>query len=104
MKTMYYNTRNYIRHQGNLVDLGEYRRKREMVRQDSPVPEVWEEISSTRETADVEYLRLMEEVPTPTPRERRRAQRARAGWALDIFASLSVVAMTMAFTITVIMG
>lgn len=98
MQTMYYKTSNFIQHTGNIIDLTELRRKRELAQRDSlarqPEAEAW-------------YL---EEEPvfqpvvlTATPEERRRARRERRAWRLDACASLAVIAMTLVFALRMIL-
>ena len=105
MQTMYYTTRNFIRHEGNVVDLGEYRRRLTLA-QSSLAPEWLEPEDDSREpAASPAPLRLVrdgqEVVP---PQVRRAARRDKQAWFLDICASLSVVAMTGALTFTVLFG
>ena len=70
MQTIYYSTPNFIRHTGNVVDLGEYRRKLEQVRQPAAgLP--------------------------PLPRRERRCP---WGVRLTDLVSMSMVAMTIACT------
>lgn len=47
MQTIYFTTSNFIRHEGNLVDLTEYRRKLALA-QGQPEPEKEEEIPPVR--------------------------------------------------------
>jgi len=70
MQTLYYNTDRYMRHTGNVVDLAEYRRKLEQVRQPAAgLP--------------------------PLPRRERRCP---WGVRLTDLVSMSMVAMTVAAT------
>ena len=76
METVYYRTSNFIRHQGDVVDLEAYRRKLAAARRAAEAPAV---------------LRLL---PQESP-ARRRARKLRRGArklhaALDLGASLSV--------------
>lgn len=77
MQTVYYATRSYIRHQGNVVDLGEYRRRLSCAQ--APEPE--------RPAA--------EEPPRPRRTVRRRSPRRRRGLAdwLDMTATVTVTAL-----------
>ena len=97
MQTVYYTTSNFIRHSGNVVDLGEYRRKLASAEEALFPSEPEEETSSIREifpgAAQLE-----------TPEQKKQRRQNKSAWLLDIWASLSVVAMTTAFTLTVIMG
>lgn len=98
MQTMYYKTSNFIQHTGNIIDLTELRRKRELAQRDSlarqPEAEAWylEEEPAFRPV-----------VLTATPEERRRARRERRAWRLDACASLAVIAMTLAFALRMIL-
>ncbi len=99
MKTIYCTTKNFIHHQGNVVDLGEYRRKLALAQSTSLAPQP--------EEAPIQpCLHLVtdrEAVHSELPRPRRRAKHY-LGWLVDIWASLSVVAMTAAFTLEVLFG
>ena len=93
MQTVYYQTSNFIRHSGNVVDLEEYRRRLTLAQRDSlarqPEPVPWrEEAPSFRPV-----------VLTTTREDRRRAARARRAWILDACASLAVVLMTLLFAL-----
>ena len=101
MQTMYYTTRNFIRHESNVVDLGEYRRRLELAHT-SLAPDYLEQAEEPQ--AEIVPLRLVREGEELPPRVRRSEKRARKAWFLDICASLSVLAMTTAFTLTVIFG
>lgn len=95
MQTIYYQTSSFIRHEGNVVDLGAYRRKLSAVSggdwEDVPV----QEPAPTQPEAAVPLLRL---VPPESPKvraaRRRRQNVRRVGLALDLLASLAVVAVT----------
>jgi hypothetical protein len=77
MKAVYYTTRNFIRHEGNVIDLAEYRRRLAQV--DGSLA-----------------LAQPEEVPEPRPERRRTHPKARrrrlADW-LDMAASAITVAV-----------
>lgn len=89
MQTSYYTTTRCIRRAGNLVDLGEYRRRLALAQSDSlarqPQPSHWpgREIPAFR--------------PKVLPARTRRARRF--AWALDMAASLAVVVVTLAFAL-----
>lgn len=94
MQTIYYQTSSFIRHEGNVVDLGAYRRKLSAVSggdwEDVPV----QEPAPTQPEAAAPPLRL---VPPESPKvraARRRRNVRRVGLALDLLASLAVVAVT----------
>jgi len=76
MQRAYYTTHNFIRHSGNIVDLGAYRQRLERV------------------TAPVTEPSLPEaDQPRTFPRVRRRGA-AYSGLFLDYCASAAIVAMT----------
>ena len=100
MKTMYYETSNFIRHTGNLVDLGEFRRRSALAQADSLARQP-EALSMEAETAGDDGFRPV--VLTMSQSQRRRARRIRRAWTLDACASLAVVVMTLVFTLRVIL-
>lgn len=77
MQTVYFTTTNYIRHDGNMVDLTEYRRKL-AIAQGRPEPEQQEEPQQ----------------PRPA-RARRRA--VRPGMMLDYAASVALIITALSF-------
>lgn len=91
MQTMYYKTSSFIRHSGNIIDLGELRRQQALAQRDSlarqPEPE--------RGAPEGPAFRPV--VLSLSQEERRRARRERQAWRLDLCASLSVIVMTAAF-------
>ena len=88
MQTLYYTTRNFVRHTDNLVDLSEYRRKLTAARREQMA---WQEEQEDAEPAQV------------LPRPRRSAQkRQRRAAMLDLWASMGVLAMTVTFTVYVL--
>ena len=96
MQTIYYTTRNFIRHTGNLVDLNEFRRRQALALEDSlarkPQPLEW--------TAPVEEEPPFQ--PQVLPRSSARSRRThRFAWTLDACASLGVVVMTLAFALRI---
>lgn len=98
METIYCTTSNFIRHQGNVVDLSEYRRKLALAQNSSLAPKPQEAPVQLYEVPP----RTREE-RTEQP-ERRRVSRARhLSWLADIWASLSVVAVTAAFTLEILL-
>ena len=48
MQTIYYSTPHYICHEGNLVDLNEFRRKRSLVQEGSLAPKLEEHLARLR--------------------------------------------------------
>ena len=94
MQTIYYSTPNYIRHTGNVVDLGEYRRKLEQAAQ--PEFEFYD--------LPCRPMRRDAELEQPAGRPASRAPRAarRALPLPDLGISLSVVVMALSFTLRVL--
>ena len=94
MQTIYYQTSSFIRHEGNVVDLGAYRRKLSAVSggdwEDVPV----QEPAPTQPEAAAPLLRLVPPEPSKARAARRRRNVRRVGLALDLLASLAVVAVT----------
>ena len=99
MKTMYYQTSHFIRHSGNVVDLGEYRRQLALAQEDSLARQP-EAVYMAEEPEEPGFQPV---VLTMSKAERRGARRERRGWMLDICASLAVVAMTLAFALRVLL-
>lgn len=103
MQTMYYKTSNFIEHTGNLVDLGEFRRRQSLAQADSLArqpapfygePEPWQ-------TSEESGFRPV--VLTLSRSQRRRAREERQAWRLDACASLAVVFMTLIFALRVML-
>ena len=95
MQTIFYSTANIVSRPGKIVDLAEYRRS--AARERTAVPtlprEPWEESEQGGEA------------PQPvSPRPRRRERRRRGALLLDACASLSVVVMTLSFTLYLLLG
>ena len=100
MQTIYYSTANFIRHNGNLVDLDEFRRKLALARQEQPSVAPREQLPVAPQ---VPSRPLIQVLPAPgAPRPRRSAHRRRA-WTLDACASLSVIVMTLTFALRVML-
>lgn len=97
MRTMYYQTSNFIQHTGSLVDLGEFRRRAALAQEDSLArqPEVLPAAEAEPNFCPV--------VMTMSPAQRRRARRIRRAWTLDAYASLAVILMTLVFTLRVLL-
>lgn len=102
MQTMYYKTSNFIQHSGNVVDLESFRHKRALAQQDSLARQFtssgWPQAAGKRTRPAFQPVVL-----TTTPAQRRRARRERHAWKLDIYASLSVILMTVIFALRVIL-
>lgn len=96
MQTIYFETDSFIRHEGNLVDLAAYRQKLSAVSGESWTPGAEAAGESTaQEPPDLTLLSQREaEPPKPHRRHVRRARRL--ALALDLCASLAVVALTVA--------
>ena len=95
MQTIYATTTHFIRHQGNMVDLGEFRRKKALARAGSLAPRLEPEEPPIQDAAPA--LTLLPAAP-----RRRRSRRARVSWALDAGASLGVIVMTVSFVLQVL--
>ena len=81
MQTVYFTTSNFIRHEGNLVDLTEYRRKLALA-QGKAEPEV-------------------EAEPAFAPRPRTSHRRRRApGMVLDYAASVALIVTALSFAVS----
>lgn len=84
MQTIYFTTSNFIRHEGNLVDLTEYRRKLAQVQAQSE-PE--------------------EEEPPVRPVRARTARRRRGflpGMMLDCAASIALIVTALTFAVKIL--
>ena len=83
MQTVYFTTSNFIRHEGNMVDLTEYRRKLALA-QGQAEPET-------------------EEKPVPPVRTRTNHQRKgfSTGMALDYAASVALIVTALSFAISI---
>ena len=92
MQTIYATTTHFIRHQGNMVDLGEFRRKQALARAGSLAPRLEPEEAPIRDAAPA--LTLLPAAP-----RRRRDRRLRLSWALDAGASLGIIVMTLSFAV-----
>ena len=84
MQTIYFETTHFIRHTGNLVDLTEYRRKLEQIRQEGQG-----EPESTAGPAATEH---------PAPRRRAR----RVSMAADWVASAAIVVTMFTFLVKIL--
>lgn len=94
MQTVYYKTSNFIQHTGNVIDLTELRRRRDLAMRDS----------LARQPEAVYFREEPEEEPAFRPvvltmsrAQRRRARQERHAWTLDACASLAVILMTAVF-------
>ena len=86
MQTVYFTTSNFIRHEGNLVDLTEYRRK------------------LARAQGQVEAAPEVEET-APAPRERTSRRRRKAfvsALTLDNIASLALIVTALSFAVKIL--
>ncbi len=92
MQTMYYKTSSFIQHTGNIIDLGELRRRQVLAQHDSLARQPEEERYAPEEEPAFRPVVL-----SLSPEERRRARRERQAWRLDLCASLAVIVMTAAF-------
>ncbi|MEA4933736.1 MAG: hypothetical protein VB071_09230 [Lawsonibacter sp.] len=99
MQTIYYNTNQFIRHQDNVIDLEEYRRKQMLAQEGSLAPqpqpeELYLPIEKEKSVWEQPVLQEMR------PRRRRKSCRA---VVLDVCASLGIVVMTLTFTLRVLL-
>lgn len=96
METTYFKTSHYIRHEGNVVDLGTYRRKLAAVSGEDwravRAPEFDEEERSAPDTGL--YVLEPEEAPGNAARKRKH-RGGRAALCLDMGASMAVIALTL---------
>lgn len=97
MKTLYYKTSNFIQHTGNVVDLGEYRRKLALAQQDSLARQPEEVTWPEEETSESAFRLVVLPAPQKEDRQVRRA------WTLDNCASLAVIVMTLLFALRVML-
>ena len=94
MQTVYYATSNYIRHEGNLVDLCEFRRKLSLTREGSLAPRP-EQDPAPRPAREEPALTLL-----PAGEKKGSRGGERAAWVLDACASLGVIVMTLSFALS----
>ncbi|MGE4275828.1 MAG: hypothetical protein AB7E30_01475 [Lawsonibacter sp.] len=96
MQTIYYSTNHFIRHQDNVINLEEYRRRQALAQEGSLAPQPQPE----------EYDPAMEEEVREQPALRKMDPRCRrnlrGALVLDICASLGIVLMTLTFTLRVL--
>lgn len=91
MQTVYYATSNFIRHEGNLVDLCEFRRKLSLTPGGKPGPPSG---AGPRHRPGGAVLTLL-----PAGEKRRSRMGERAAWVLDACASIGVILMTLSFAL-----
>ena len=117
MQTIYYTTANFVR-RGNIVDLEDYRRRLALTQEGSLAPRPREDLSPWEEAAGPEEARAGEYEAAPgedaprlcTLRPRadspimRRERRERCALLLDMWASVGVLAMTLAFLAYLVLG
>lgn len=102
MQTIYYSTPHFICHEGNLVDLNEFRRKRSPVQEGSLAPKLEEHLAQTPQRAydhtshEKTELALLPNAKVP----RHSGHQEHTAWILDACASLGVVIMTISFAIS----
>ena len=105
MQTIYYTTNNFVRHRENLIDLEEYRRRLSMAQAGSLAPQPREnyELQENWEEQEQPALRLLT-LSREEARACRRERRERRAMVLDLCASASVLVMTLAFTLHILLG
>lgn len=84
METIYFTTSNFIRHEGNVVDFTEYRRK--LAQATAP---------------KVEVICQTDKEPA-APRQRTARRRVHPGMMLDCAASLALIVTALTFTIAIL--
>ena len=102
MQTIYYETSNFIRHEGNLVDLAAYRQKLAAVSGGnwSPAPEGSPAFEAEAPPRTGTVLRLVPEESPAQRRARRTGRRLRrAALPLDFCASAAIVVLTVSAVI-----
>ena len=110
MKTIYYTTANFVRRSGNLVDLEDYRRRLALTQEGSLAPRPREDFSRWEEAAGPacppreDAPRLCTLQPRADSPVARRARRERRALLLDMWASVGVLAMTVAFLVYLVLG
>lgn len=87
MQTMYYTTRNFIRHTDNVVDLTEYRRR----------------LARAQQEQTLNFELDCEDAPARTAVAGPRSAGLRT-LSLENLASLGIFVMTLAFTVQVLFG
>ena len=92
MQTIYYATSNFIRHQGNVVDLSEFRRKLSLTQEGSLAP-------SLEQLSPPELKQRPQLTVLPCTEKKRPRRGERAAWVLDACASLGVIVMTLSFAL-----
>ena len=107
MQTIYYTTQNFIQHRGNVVDLEDYRRRLALTQEGSLAPSpredcpAWGEEPPVRREAPARPPRLRVLPPREDPAALRRERRA---LLLDLWASVGVLVMTLAFLLRLLLG
>lgn len=95
MQTIYYETSSFIRHEGNVVDLGAYRQKLAAVSGEDWSGVAERELLPPMEEDAAPLLTLVPEESDQTRIQRRRHHRVRrAGILLDLGASAAILLMT----------
>jgi len=84
MQTVYFTTSNFIRHEGNLVDLTEYRRKLALAQGQS------------------EPMEEKETLPPVRTRTRRRTRTFMPGMMLDCAASVALIVTALSFAVKIL--
>ena len=104
MKTFYYSTAHFIRHEGNLVDLNEFRLKRSLAQEGSLAPKLDSLFEQTPQNLSRRTSRKKAE-PTPVSCDKTsRRPGHQTAWILDACASLGVLIMTLSFAISYLLS
>lgn len=96
MQTIYFETRSFIRHEGNLVDLSAYRQKLSAAAGGSWAAQFEADAEAGPEAGEPPRLTVLSagEARAQPPRARRTRRAIRAALALDLCASLAIIALT----------
>ena len=96
MQTIYYETSSFIRHQGNVVDLGAYRQRLAAVSGETWTVSQPVEAPAAEAEEAAPVLTLVPPVSPAVQRERRRRKHVRRfGMFLDFAASAAIVVFTL---------
>lgn len=97
MQTIYYKTSNFIQHSGNVIDLGELRRRQAAAAQRDSLARQPEAVCMPEEVEQSDGPAFRPVVLTMSRAQRRRARRERRAWTLDACASVAIILMTAVF-------
>ena len=104
MRIIHHQTSNLMEGRGNVVDLGEFRRRLAATQRDSLARRrepLYEELEAAEDRAEEAGFQPV--VLTMSSGQRRRSRRERRDWTLDACASLAVVLMTLVFALRIML-